>query len=288
MKFFDLHCDTATVLYDQKLSFDNNKTQLRKNALGGMELTQCFAVFFNDLTPDPPGMEYLTQIHRTVFPQLKETTSPLLTVEGAGVLARTSDDWIERLAELDCRMAGLCWNGDTPLGTGAVTNDFAPLKTQGKEAVLRLWEKGIVTDVSHLSAAGTEDVLSIAEFPVAASHSNLRSVWDHPRNLTDEAAKEIFARGGVIGLNLYPPFLGEKGTIDDLIRHAERFLFLGGENGLCLGGDLDGIERLPEGMTDISSYKLLFQRFQEAFGDTVCEKICYENAARFFACNRKE
>ena len=282
MRIFDLHCDTATVLYDRGLPFDNRETQIRKNLLDGIELTQCFAVFLNDTLPHPPGLGYVRNVKKAVFPSLPETVTPLLTVEGAGVLA-AEDGWIDALRGLNCRMAGLCWNGENPLGTGAVKDDSAPLKPAGKEAVCALWDAGIFTDVSHLSAAGVEDVLSAGDFPIAASHSDSRSVWDHPRNLTDDAAKEIFRRGGAVGLNLYPPFLGQTADFAAILRHADRFLALGGERGLCLGCDLDGVSSLPEGMRDLSSLSLLYARMKEAFGETLCNAIFYDNAARFFA-----
>ena len=46
MRVFDLHCDTASVLYQKNLPFDNDKTHIRKGTVGQIELTQCFAVFF--------------------------------------------------------------------------------------------------------------------------------------------------------------------------------------------------------------------------------------------------
>ena len=89
-----------------------------------------------------------------------------------------------------------------------------------------------------------------------------------------------------MGLNLYPPFLGEgDGTIDDILRHAEHFLSLGGEKGLALGCDFDGVDRLPRGIRHFGDLPLLAKAFDEAFGPEICRNIFYQNAERFFFRN---
>ncbi len=283
MNLFDLHCDTATALYRNDLSFDNEKTHLNAKNVEGHTVIQCFAVFLNDQKNPPDGMDFFDGVVRTVFPQLhRPGLTPILTVEGAGVLAR-DPNWIEKIAAAGCKMAGLVWNGTNPLATGAVTDDKAGLTPLGKKTVLELIARKIAVDVSHLSAKGTEELLSLTDAPVVASHSNARRIHDHPRNLSDEAAKEIFARGGLVGLNLYPQFLcSHNAGVDDILRHAEHFLSLGGKDGLALGCDLDGIDELPEGMKDFSSLPLLYDRFRSAFGAETADDIFYRNGKNFF------
>lgn len=283
MNLFDLHCDTATELYRRKCSFDNGQTHLNANNIEGHNVTQCFAIFLNDKKEIPDGMDFFDAVVKTVFPQLhRPGLTPVLTVEGAGILAK-EPSWIEKIANAGCRMAGLVWNGKNPLATGAVTDDRAKLTPLGKEAVSELIKRKIAVDVSHLSAAGTEEILEQTNAPIVASHSNAKAICNHVRNLSDEVAKEIFARGGLVGLNLYPEFLcKETAKIDDILHHAEHFLSLGGANGLALGCDLDGIDKLPEGMKDFSSLPFLYDRFCSAFGTETADAVFYRNATRFF------
>ncbi len=283
MNVFDLHCDTATELYRRNLFFDNSVTHINRTTVGKHRLTQCFAVFFNDASDSPLGMDFFHAVTDTVFPQLHtETVTPILTVEGGGVLA-TDPHWIDVLAEKNCRMAGLVWNGKNPLATGAMTDDRAKLTPLGRESVLELIARNIAVDVSHCSAAGTEEILQLTDAPIVASHSNAKAVCPHPRNLSDGVAREIFARGGLVGLNLYPEFLSEQPAgIDAVLRHAEHFFSLGGEDGLCLGCDLDGIDRMPSGMKDFSSLALLYDAFCNAFSPHLARKVFYENGAAFF------
>lgn len=286
MKVFDLHCDTATELYKRNLPFENTETHLNAATLAGHEVTQCFAVFLNDTEENPRAMDFFEAVARRIEAELRRPgLTPVLTVEGAGVLA-THPNWIDRITARGCRMAGLAWNGKNPLATGAVTDDKEGLSDLGKEAVKELTRRSVVLDVSHLSAAGTHDIFTLTDAPVAASHSNARSLCDHPRNLTDGQAKEIFRRGGLVGLNLYPPFLGEGETeIKDILRHAEHFLALGGEKGLALGCDFDGVDALPRGIRHFGDLPLLAEALERAFGAEICRNICYQNAERFFFGN---
>lgn len=65
--------------------------------------------------------------------------------------------------------------------------------------------------------------------------------------------------GGVVGLNLYRPFVGPAGTMEELVAHVEHFLELGGEKALCLGGDLDGCGTLAAGMQGVQDMPRLWQ-----------------------------
>jgi membrane dipeptidase len=56
---------------------------------------------------------------------------------------------------------------------------------------------GIMVDVSH---AGRETMLqkvAASRAPVIASHSSIRAMADHPRNLDDDQLRALAARGGV-------------------------------------------------------------------------------------------
>jgi membrane dipeptidase len=81
---------------------------------------------------------------------------------------------------------------------------------------------GMVADGSHCSARTGLDMCEVSEHPVIYSHSCLRAVWDHPRNITDEQAKVCAATGGVIGITGVGIFLGPNdASVDALVRHID-------------------------------------------------------------------
>jgi membrane dipeptidase len=76
------------------------------------------------------------------------------------------------------------WNGLSPFG---------------REVVAEMNRLGIMIDVSHLSDAAVVQSVELSSAPVIATHSALRHFTPgFERNLSDELAKAIVAKGGVI------------------------------------------------------------------------------------------
>ncbi len=283
LQYFDLHCDTATKMYADGSSFLEPTGHINAPALSVFEhMTQFFAVFINDANRNL-GMDYF----RAVTENLKEETdqirnlTPMLSTEGGNVIEGDPAN-LDLLAEYGVKIFGFVWNGKNALATGALCDNSEGLTETGKDAAKRLEKLGIYPDCSHLSDRGFFDLADTFAGPIIATHSNARSVFDHPRNLTDEQLRLIFERGGLVGLNLYPNIIGESPSIEDLLPHAQKMLDLGGENGLCLGCDLDGVSALPSGFNDVSDIPVLYAVLENEFGKTLAEKIVSGNASRFF------
>ncbi|MFQ6310921.1 dipeptidase [Lysobacter capsici] len=69
----------------------------------------------------------------------------------------------------------------------------------GEQVVDEMNRLGIMVDVSHLSDDAVRDVLARSKAPVIASHSGLRHFTPgFERNLSDELAKAVAAKGGVV------------------------------------------------------------------------------------------
>ena len=116
----------------------------------------------------------------------------------------------------------------------------------------------MVVDVSHLSERGFWDMTELAEKPIVASHSNSAAMCRCVRNLTDEQFRAICQLGGLSGINLYSAFLTEgRATFEDVRRHIDHFLELGGDGHIALGADLDGCKALPEGFSRLGDYEKL-------------------------------
>ena len=129
----------------------------------------------------------------------------------------------------------LTWNFQNALAGSCVTGEG--LSGQGREFVREAQRLGILLDVSHLSDRAFWDLCEISEKPVVASHSNSRAVCANRRNLTDEQFLALCRLGGTAGINLYGAFLTDGApTLDDVYRHVDRFLSLGGEGHEAGGG----------------------------------------------------
>ena len=189
---------------------------------------------------------------------------------------------IQALADCGVRTLTLTWNGENELASG--TTATGGLKPLGRNIIRELERCSVVADVSHLNDESMGDVIEWAQRPVIATHSNSRRLCNVPRNLTDDQFRCIAERRGLVGLNFFTGFLREDrehACMEDLLRHAEHFLDLGGEEVLALGSDFDGAE-MPCDLPDCGALPALAGRLTEAFGVTISEKICYKNALDFW------
>ena len=103
-----------------------------------------------------------------------------------------------------------------------------------------------------------------------------------PGTWTNGAVLAIRDRGGLVGCNFYQSFLNDRpqeASREDVLRHAEYFLALGGEDTLAMGGDWDGAE-LPPDMPGLSAIPALYELFLRHYPEPVVEKLFYGNAAR--------
>lgn len=129
---------------------------------------------------------------------------------------------LDRLAlfhALGVRIIQITYNERNLLGNGCYERTDDGLSSFGLDAVKEMNRLGILIDLSHVGDRTTLETIDVSEQPVACTHANARSFFDHPRNKTDEALKLVAQRGGVIGANAFPPFLrnGFESTLEDYV-----------------------------------------------------------------------
>ena len=86
------------------------------------------------------------------------------------------------------------------------------LSTFGKEVVQEMNRLGMLIDVSHLSDKAFHDVIKTSKAPVFASHSSVRSLCDHPRNMSDQMIKTLASHGGVIQICILGAYIQPEDT----------------------------------------------------------------------------
>ncbi len=285
MQYFDLHCDTlykATVEHSS-LNDSNNHVSIDKTE-DFVEWQQMFAIWIPDTLRKQSALNLFRDAVK-VFDKQKvndDKTKMHLAVENASMLCGDIDN-IKLLIDNNIRYVTLTWNAENALGGGAQAQGIG-LSTFGEDVVRKLEENNIAVDLSHASDKLFYDVVNVATKPIIASHSNSRSVTDVNRNLTDEQFNIIRDMSGIVGLNFYKGFLNideDKASIEDLLRHADRFLNLGGENTLCIGADFDGAD-MPDTIKGIESVLSIYQRFCDEFSVKIAKKIFFDNANFYF------
>ncbi len=184
-------------------------------------------------------------------------TAILLSVEGGKILGGKLF-MLSLLYRLGVRSLILTWNYANDLAGGV--REPGGLTTFGRDVVREMDRLGMLVDVSHLSDPAFWDVLDVSVRSVIASHSCCRSLYDHPRNLTDGQIKALAEQGGVIGINFYTEFLtGGKAALEDVVRHVDHVCSLVGPDFVGLGSDFDGCESLPVGLENAGCLPALMQ-----------------------------
>jgi membrane dipeptidase len=167
----------------------------------------------------------------------------LLAIEGAHAL---DDDLanLDRLEAAGFRMVGLAHFFDNAFAGSAHGMVQGGLTGAGRELVAELERRRMIVDVAHASAATIEDVLTIATRPVVASHTGVRGVADHPRNLSNEQLRGIAATGGMIGIGFWPTASGGDDAAS-IARSIRRAVAVVGADHVGLGSDFDGAVSTP-------------------------------------------
>ena len=314
----DMHCDTIPTLLRLKKSFVDNDMHISLNKMKeGNYLMQCFAMFVylkKGISPFETCNRYMdyydkvmeensdvickvTTVEEILENRKKGKMSGLLTIE-EGEVIEGSLEKLEHFYQRGARMMTLTWNFDNQLAHPNYLYEDPPradsergLTPLGFEVINRMWELGMIVDISHLNDAGIYDILNCARKPIVASHSNARAVCDFPRNLTDDMIRRLKDNHGIMGINYCPDFISknpEGDQIADIVKHIKHIVSVADVNTVALGSDFDGIPT-PVGMSDCTKTRVLYQALkQEGFTEEDIDKIFYKNFLRVLKANQEE
>lgn len=288
MLICDTHADTLwnMVCPDRPADLPNDITKEYLTAYDGVRV-QALALYI-----PPQGMEKqpnFVERELAAFEQLKKEgwrqitsidqalpgqANVLLTIEGCEAFQGNPDE-VDRLADLGIRMGALTWNTPNGLCTPACESAEGGITPLGWTIVKRMRERHMAVDVSHMNEAGFYDLLD-GGAPPMASHSCVRALCDHSRNLTDDQLRQLFRAGGFVGVNFYTGFLSKdhKADVDRVIDHLAYMCDLGGENHIGFGSDFDGIDEWPVGLRNAAEVPNLITGLRRrGFGEELVEKI---------------
>lgn len=307
MRYFDCHADTLTEITKPGEDLERNTCDLDLERVEKFAdpYTQIFAIWRDrkKMDEEKPEEEFL-RLYRRAAELLEKADQKIIWCRNAQDMEEahksgkaaaflsledisTAGRYAEQIYSLGFRFAMLTWNYENRYACGASSDQHRGLTEEGKELTKYLIDQGIILDISHLSDQGAEDLMTLTDAPIIASHSNVRSVCPRPRNLPEGLIRELIRRQGLIGINFFAPFVGENPQVEDLLRHMDVILSLGGEDVLALGGDLDGCDGVfPAGISGVETVPVLRERMEKAgFGAALIEKVFFENAENFIRRN---
>ena len=188
----------------------------------------------------------------------------LTLMEGADPIEEIND--LKFYFDKGIRILGPAWNNKNKYASGPETD--SALSDEGKKLIQEMNNLGITLDLSHLNEKCFWDAIKITNLIPIATHSNARTLTNHPRNLYDDQLLAISERGGVTGIVFYNTFLKtgkNTPTLEDIFKHTDYIINLCGEDHVGIGTDLDGgkIEEFPQEIRQISSLPVVAQYFLE-------------------------
>ena len=122
---------------------------------------------------------------------------------------------LRQLFDLGIRYMTLTHNCNTPWADNNLADrDVSLIRSNGlsefgKDVIREMNRLGMFVDLSHVSAATMMDALDVSEAPVMFSHSSVRAIASHPRNVPDEVIKGVKTNGGVICIVFYSAFISD-------------------------------------------------------------------------------
>jgi len=119
---------------------------------------------------------------------------------------------IKRYYDMGVRYITLCHSSNNDICDSSTDKNGAEhngLSNFGRQVVAEMNRLGMIVDVSHISDEAFYDVLEVSKAPVIASHSCVRALCGHPRNLSDDMLRALAKHDGVIQICLLSEYLKE-------------------------------------------------------------------------------
>lgn len=177
------------------------------------------------------GVEALVHRHPGKFAILASPKDAARLVEGGRVLlpmgmengAPLGDKLqnVQFFFDRGVRYITLAHSGNNRLADSsyARTKQWNGLSPFGRDVVREMNRLGMIVDVSHLGDASAKEAIALSRVPVIASHSAFRHFTpDFERNISDDIAKAVAAKGGVIQIPFGTAFIDPASAADTQAR----------------------------------------------------------------------
>lgn len=221
----------------------------------------------------------------------KGRVASLIGVEG-GHLIDSSLGVLRTLYQLGMRYMTLTHNCNTPwadnwlVDKGDDKAESQGLSPFGKRVLNEMNRLGVMIDLSHVAVATMKDALQHSKAPVIFSHSSAYKVCPSRRNVPDDVLELVKNTSSLVMVNFYSEFVScsSSATLSQVADHLDHIKEVAGPGAVGLGGDYDGVTRLPVGLEDVSKYPdLIAELLRRNWTEAEVRGVLSENLLRVFS-----
>ncbi len=196
----------------------------------------------------------------------------LLALEGASPIDNEFS-LLHNYYRLGLRAVALTHNERNVFAEGCREDANGGLSRLGRQLVQELNRLNIMLDLVHVGERTFFDALELFAKVPYVSHSNVKALCNHFRNLTDAQIKAVADRGGVVGMNFIADFVDSdhsKATVERMVDHIAYIGDLAGIDHVGLGPDFIDYESTIEGWLVQHNFPPESADFAHGIEDVTC------------------
>lgn len=254
-----------------------------------MSKVEAIRALTSDLAPDRIGLAVTAADVRRI--QSEGRMVALMGMENGYALGEDVGT-LEVFADQGVRYLSLAHNGhnqlsDSHTGEAEGTWRWDGLSPLGREMVAEANGLGVMIDISHPSKPANLQAMRLSRAPVIASHSSVRALAEHSRNMDDELLLALRDNGGVIHVvafdaYLVPPDQGPA-TVEDLVDHIDYVVELIGVDHVGISSDFDGGGGIVGWDDAAETFNVTLELVRRGYTEPEIEKIWSGNLLRVMA-----
>lgn len=214
----------------------------------------------------------------------------LLSIEGCDYIK--DEKQLEDLYELGLNSFLLTWNNPNKYGSGSLGN--YGLTDEGRKFIRKAIDLNMGIDLSHANEKTFNDIITLAKKQskdpiIYASHSNIKALNNHHRNLSDEQLGLLKSVNGYLGLVAYPPFISQNNVRECYMEHIKYAVDKLGSEHVMLASDNMDFENFLNKNEELNSLYMyetmcmdIKQDLFKIFDIETCQNILKDNAKTLF------
>lgn len=252
------------------MSEEEMKDELHEKYYGKESIVEMFERSKNILNTYIPNIDYLYSIEGCDYVDISD---------------------LKLLKEAGLNSILLVWN--TPNKYGSGNRDTYGLTPLGIEFINEVINLGIGIDLSHANKNTFMDIIKIVKEKkykkVYASHSNIRTLFEHSRNLDDEQLLSLKSINSYLGLVTTNLFVKDEDEYIEHIKYASKVL---GKDRILIASDNMDYTCIDYKDTKLFEYQTINSRLKyklrKYFSEEDIEDILYRNGINLFDLIRSE